>query len=704
MNVEERSRIFAKIGEELATQLAQASKVASSRSNSLLEEESGRPKVPNISKRPIKGCVSSNYNPRTKLGYDTRLKEDMTGQIREELRTQIKEELRTQLEEENKRSLEIMTNALKEAIKKELPNKGSPELLQIQPDIQQVGARVSTQGSNVVTNVQASQEHHANAIPLMGLYVQLKDGTTRLVAMGKIMEGDSIIHTVAYADDVVRVSVETVIDPEAEVSYATSEIQYVKQVVDSFVAWPTHLVKVVLDEDPQSIPHNEDAHVPKSANEDADDPLRGLIKYIFDIYDNPLEINFDGSFLGIVDASASIFITYSDVSEIIAGDKSLNISVIQLWLIYSVKVSCMHSLSHSRWFVQRIDAANANNIFKDGLKNLTERAHWQLVVLCPRQHVVVWFCSLRRKPDMHIKDTINSVMTKLKTTLSPETKAVAPKWIEVKWFANDTPLDIDIITTIRKKWATFFLKTAITIVPPSLALQQLSEQMKCPQSLDGCLVELLVKIEIENIFLMSNRLLIFSFLRLVLSCAISNMLPTMTFVMAAIFRMEKLNVRKVRCQPKVIGTVVTVVGAMLMTLYKGQVISFFGSKYMHHPTNYVPENNTDSGEKDWFKGSVLLVLATLSWASSSFRQAVTLRKYTVQLSLTALVCALGITYYVQGIVMQKKGPVFVTAFSPLMMIIVAIMGAFILAEKIYLGGVIRAIVIVMGLHSFRLEL
>ena len=36
--------IYSKIGEELATQLAQASQVASSRSNCLLEEESGRPK------------------------------------------------------------------------------------------------------------------------------------------------------------------------------------------------------------------------------------------------------------------------------------------------------------------------------------------------------------------------------------------------------------------------------------------------------------------------------------------------------------------------------------------------------------------------------------------------------------------------------------------------------------------------------------
>ncbi|KAL5172798.1 hypothetical protein HKD37_16G045472 [Glycine soja] len=408
-----------------------------------------------------------------------RLREDMTGQIREELRTQIKEELRTQLEEENRRSLEIMTNALKEAIKKELSNKGSQEALQIQPDIQQLGARVSTQGSNVVTNAQASQEHHADVIPLMGLFVQHNDGTPRLAAMGKIMEGDSIIHIVAYADDVVRVSVETVIDPEAEVPYATSEIQYVKQAVYTFVAWPTHLVKAVLDEHPQSIPHNEDAHVPKPANVDADDPLRGLMKYSFDIYDKPLEISFDGSFLGIVDASTSIFITYSDVTEIIAGDKSLNISVIQLWLIYSVKVSCM-LLEPQSLLCSKDRRSECEQYLERWLKESDRE-----VYTGPYFH---------QKPDMHIKATINSVMTKLKKTLSPETKAVAPKWIEVKshvqtgcyecgyyimhwiwniitsdiksdwfmWFANDTPFDIDIITTIRKKWATFFLKTVIS--------------------------------------------------------------------------------------------------------------------------------------------------------------------------------------------------------------------------------------------------
>ena len=85
--------------------------------------------------------------------------------------------------------------------------------------------------------------------------MQREDGTLGLVAMGKIMDGDSVIHTVAYANDVVRVSVDTVIDPDAEIPYGTSEIQYVKQAFHTFVAWPTHLVKVLLDEVTRLLSH-----------------------------------------------------------------------------------------------------------------------------------------------------------------------------------------------------------------------------------------------------------------------------------------------------------------------------------------------------------------------------------------------------------------------------------------------------------------
>ncbi|KAA8515615.1 hypothetical protein F0562_018774 [Nyssa sinensis] len=220
------------------------------------------------------------------------------------------------------------------------------------------------------------------------------------------------------------------------------------------------------------------------------------------------------------------------------------------------------------------------------------------------------------------------------------------------------------------------------------------------------------------------------------SCARSNMLPAMTFVMALLCRMEKVDIKKVRCQAKVVGTVVTVGGAMLMTIYKGHVINMIWSNNIHPRQSYVTDT-TGTTDEDWIKGSILLIIATLAWASFFIIQAITLRRYSAQLSLTALVVFMGtlqsiavtfvmehkpsvwtigwdmnllaaayagivsssIAYYVQGLVMQKRGPVFVTAFSPLMMIIVAIMGSFILAEKIYVGGVLGAVLIVVGHYS-----
>jgi len=52
--------------------------------------------------------------------------------------------------------------------------------------------------------------------------------------------------------------------------------------------------------------------------------------------------------------------------------------------------------------------------------------------------------------------------------------------------------------------------------------------------------------------------------------------------------------------------------------------------------------------------------------------------------MQGIVCS-GMAYYIQGAVMKDRGPVFVTTFNPLCMVIVAIMGSFFLAEIMYLG-------------------
>eukprot|EP01018_Ginkgo_biloba_P006076 Gb_16150 [translate_table: standard] len=220
------------------------------------------------------------------------------------------------------------------------------------------------------------------------------------------------------------------------------------------------------------------------------------------------------------------------------------------------------------------------------------------------------------------------------------------------------------------------------------------------------------------------------------ACALSNVLPAMTFVMAAVFRMEKVDIRKIRSQAKIVGTLVCVGGAMLMTLYKGPVVPMFWSP--HHPKDAATSATAPAAaDKDWTKGSLLLVAACLAWAAFFVLQAAVLKKYSAQLSLTTLICFLGtlqsiavtlaverkpsvwalgwdmnlltavysgvvasgIAYYVQGLCMQLKGPVFATAFSPLMMIVVAVMGSIILAESIYLGSVVGGVLIVAGLYA-----
>lgn len=79
-----------------------------------------------------------------------------------------------------------------------------------------------------------------------------------------------------------------------------------------------------------------------------------------------------------------------------------------------------------------------------------------------------------------------------------------------------------------------------------------------------------------------------------------------------------LDVKKLWCQAKIAGTVVTVAGAMLMTIYKGPIVELFWTKYMHlqeSPHANGKTSSKNSSDKDFVKGAILLIFATLAWAS-----------------------------------------------------------------------------------------
>lgn len=212
--------------------------------------------------------------------------------------------------------------------------------------------------------------------------------------------------------------------------------------------------------------------------------------------------------------------------------------------------------------------------------------------------------------------------------------------------------------------------------------------------------------------------------------AIVNVLPAITFIMATILRLERVDIRKIHSQAKIIGTIITVGGAMLMTLYKGPVVDF-----MRRAGRHVAATNSTSNQH-WILGTLMLMGCCLGWAGFFILQSFTLREYPAELSLTALICTMGmvegaavtlafernmsvwalgwdsrllasvysgvvcsgIAYYIQGVVNKQKGPVFVTAFSPLCMIITAILGSLFLSEQLHLGSILGAITIAVGLY------
>ncbi|OAY72078.1 WAT1-related protein [Ananas comosus] len=120
------------------------------------------------------------------------------------------------------------------------------------------------------------------------------------------------------------------------------------------------------------------------------------------------------------------------------------------------------------------------------------------------------------------------------------------------------------------------------------------------------------------------------------TAAMSNLLPAITFVMAWVLRLERVSWNEKRSLAKVIGTTVSVSGAMVMTLYKGPLI-LRGSSI----SKLNREAETGTSSRDFVKGSLFLIFACSSWSGFMILQAITLRDYPLEFTVTAMTCLSG---------------------------------------------------------------
>ncbi|KAL5147096.1 hypothetical protein HKD37_06G016849 [Glycine soja] len=197
---------------------------------------------------------------------------------------------------------------------------------------------------------------------------------TQLVALGRFYEGSTVVHDILLLHGQVKVGVEEVKDAKALVPVPTDEVILVGQALNTFLAWPTHLVKRL----------SEKAVV--SPAKPADRPNH--------------EVMWDATMFRVFNEDFMLYIKHEDLSEIAHGGQCFNISVIQLWIL----------------------------------------AHWQIVVILPKENLVVWFCFLQNRPDNYLKGRINSALKGLDDTPQPKSKA-SVRWIVVKYFNDVRPLE-----------------------------------------------------------------------------------------------------------------------------------------------------------------------------------------------------------------------------------------------------------------------
>ncbi|XP_065876141.1 WAT1-related protein At1g43650-like [Euphorbia lathyris] len=164
--------------------------------------------------------------------------------------------------------------------------------------------------------------------------------------------------------------------------------------------------------------------------------------------------------------------------------------------------------------------------------------------------------------------------------------------------------------------------------------------------------------------------------------ALSNVIPSFTFFLAFLLGMEKVDIRSGRGWGKVMGTITCIGGSMIFIFWKGGfVYKSIEERPLINIYNYATKPQITH---NWIKGSALILVSHFAWSAWLIFQGVV---------ISALV------YYLQTWCITKKGPVFVAMFSPLLLIIVAIFSAIAFAERLHLGSLIGAVLIILGLYG-----
>ncbi|KAJ4967474.1 hypothetical protein NE237_019323 [Protea cynaroides] len=225
--------------------------------------------------------------------------------------------------------------------------------------------------------------------------------------------------------------------------------------------------------------------------------------------------------------------------------------------------------------------------------------------------------------------------------------------------------------------------------------------------------------------------------------AMLNLTPAITYVMATILRLERLGLGTIAGNTKLVGTCIGVGGAMVLTFYKGAEVNIWKTNVdlTHHLGNKTSMSASQASHMEFGErllGAAFAIGCCFFFALWLIIQSKLSVRYPCSLSATALVCVTGsIQSTIYAVCMERKkweewklgwnirlltvtyagilatgvyfslvtwgvkarGPLFVSIFTPVGLVLVAIMSSLFLGEKLHVGSIIGAAIIVMGLYT-----
>ncbi|KAL6345979.1 hypothetical protein AAG906_025259 [Vitis piasezkii] len=221
--------------------------------------------------------------------------------------------------------------------------------------------------------------------------------------------------------------------------------------------------------------------------------------------------------------------------------------------------------------------------------------------------------------------------------------------------------------------------------------------------------------------------------------AMTNLTPALTFIMAIILRMERLAIRTDAGKAKVLGTILSIGGAMIFTFYKGIGINVWTTNInlLHHHAMTTSKQTSAKEALGALLGvgsgvsiaiwmiiqaklskvyppysataltsicasiqSVAYAMCTEEWAAWKLGWNIRLLTvvYTVICCITGVIGS-GLMIALMAWVARMRGALFISSFYPLLLIIVAIVGSLMLDELLHLGSILGAVLIILGLYS-----